>query len=111
MAAIGTQQVRYHEQIVNNTFDIFHNFIMITDLLSPNRCHWWMAKVKNYNLNVTEILDSGFKNAFLGIFNFTVGILILAFRMGPANSGPEVCDIGGSHIRVSHLVIGLHTLQ
>ena len=31
--------------------------------------------MKNYNLNVTEVLDSDFKNAFLGIFNFTVGIL------------------------------------
>ena len=30
---------------------------------------------KNYNLNVTEVLDSDFKNAFPGIFNFTVGIL------------------------------------
>ena len=29
-------------------------------------------KVKNYNLNVR---DSDFKNAFLGILNFTVGIL------------------------------------
>ena len=33
------------------------------------------AKVKNYNLNVTEVLDSDFKNTFPGIFNFTVGIL------------------------------------
>ena len=39
-----------------------------------------MAKVKNYNLNVTEVLDSDFKNAFPGIFNFTVGILILKDR-------------------------------
>ena len=31
--------------------------------------------VKNYNLNVTEVLDSDFKNAVPGIFNFTVGIL------------------------------------
>ena len=34
-------------------------------------------KVKNYNLNVTELRDSDFKNAFPGIFNLTVGILIL----------------------------------
>ena len=34
-----------------------------------------LAKVKNYNLNVTEVRDSDFKNAFPGIFNFTVGIL------------------------------------
>ena len=44
-------------------------------LLSPNRCHWPIAKVKNKNLNVTEIRDSDFKNAFREIFNFTVGIL------------------------------------
>ena len=41
---------------------------MVVYLLRPNRC-------KNYNLNVTEIRD--FKNAFHGIFNFTVGILVL----------------------------------
>ena len=34
-----------------------------------------LFKVKNYNLNVTEVRDSDFKNAFPGIFNFTVGIL------------------------------------
>ena len=33
------------------------------------------CQVKNYNLNVTEIRDSDFKNAFSEIFNFTVGIL------------------------------------
>ena len=32
-------------------------------------------KIKNYNLNVTKVLVSDFKNAFSGIFNFTVGIL------------------------------------
>ena len=30
------------------------------------------------NLNVTEVLDSDFKNAFPGIFNFNVGILIIS---------------------------------
>ena len=35
------------------------------------------AWVKNYNLNVREVRDSDFKNAFHGIFNFTVGILVL----------------------------------
>ena len=40
-----------------------------------------MAKVKNYNLNVTEDRDSDFKNAFPGIFNFTVGILNIAIYM------------------------------
>ena len=28
-----------------------------------------------YNLNVTEVLVSDFKDAFPGIFNFTIGIL------------------------------------
>ena len=50
---------------------------MVAVLLSPNSCHWSIAMVKNYNLNVTEIRDPDFKNAFLGIFNFTVGILIM----------------------------------
>ena len=36
-----------------------------------------LAKFKNYNLNVTEVRDSDFKNAFPGIFNLTVGILLL----------------------------------
>ena len=40
------------------------------------------AKVKNYNLNVTKILVSDFKNVFYGIFNFTVGILVV--RSGPS---------------------------
>ena len=39
-----------------------------------------IAKVKNYNLNVTEVRDSDFKNAFPGIFNLTVGILNEIFR-------------------------------
>ena len=34
-----------------------------------------MAKVKNYNLNVTEVVVSDLKNAFSGIFDFTVEIL------------------------------------
>ena len=52
---------------------------MVADLLSPKCYHWQIAKVKNYNLNVTEILDSDFKNAFPGIFNFTAGNLISVF--------------------------------
>ena len=35
-----------------------------------------IAKVKNYNLNVTEVRHPDFKNIFPGIFNFTVGILL-----------------------------------
>ena len=31
--------------------------------------------IKNYNLNVTEVRDSDFKNDFPGIFDFTIGIL------------------------------------
>ena len=58
---------------------VFHNFFMVADLLSPNGCHWWISKVKNYNLNVTEILDSTIKNSFPGIFNFTVRILCEGF--------------------------------
>ena len=34
-----------------------------------------LAKVKKYNLNVTEVRDSEFKIVFPGIFNFNVGIL------------------------------------
>ena len=45
---VGTKQVRYHEKILKN--------------------------IKS-NLNVTEVLVSDFKNAFPGIFDFTVGIL------------------------------------
>ena len=36
----------------------------------------YIAKVIYYNLNVAEVLDSDFKNALLGIFNLTVGILL-----------------------------------
>ena len=56
-------------------FIFFTFFFMVANLLSPNRCHWQIAKAKNYNLNVTEVLDSDFKNAFPRIFNFTVEIL------------------------------------
>ena len=48
---------------------------MVADLLSLNCCHWLIAKVENFNLNVTEVQDWEFKNAFPGILNFTVGIL------------------------------------
>ena len=55
----------------------FSHFFMVAELLSPNRCHWQIAKVKNYNLNVTEVRDSDYKNAFSEIFNFTAGILMV----------------------------------
>ena len=62
---------------------------MVADLPSPNRCHWYIAKVKNYNLNVKEFRDSDFKNAFLGIFNFTVGILVpTSYQVRHLNAGP-----------------------
>ena len=53
----------------------FSHFFMVAELLSPNRYHWQIAKVKNYNLNVTEVLDPTLKKSFPGIFNFTIGIL------------------------------------
>ena len=36
---------------------------------------WKTLFIKSYNLNVTEVRDSDLKNAFPGIFNFTVRIL------------------------------------
>ena len=49
---------------------------MVAFLLSPNRCHQQIARVKDFNLNETEVQDSDIKNAFPGIFNFAVGILV-----------------------------------
>ena len=49
---------------------------MVADLLSPNRYHWYIAKVNIYNLNVTEVRHPTLKKIFLGIFDFTVWILI-----------------------------------
>ena len=71
-----------------------------------------MAKVKNYYLNVTEIRDSDFKNAFPGIFNFTVGILEyrkLTFFESLVNEFSEVCStwkdgciaFSSEHIQIS----------
>ena len=40
------------------------------------KCEKRVFYFKNYNLNVTEVLDSTLKKIFPGIFNFTVGILI-----------------------------------
>ena len=37
-------------------------------------------------MNVTEVRDSDFKNAFPGIFNFTVGILVHVTCMSTQNS-------------------------
>ena len=48
---------------------------MVADLLSLNRRHWYIANVKNHNMNVTEIRYSASPMPFPGIFNFTGGIL------------------------------------
>ena len=40
-----------------------------------------LNKVKNYNLNVTEILDPTLKKSFPRIFKCTVGILIEIFQI------------------------------
>ena len=37
---------------------------MLAYLLSPNSYNWYIAKLKNNNLNATEVLASEFKNAF-----------------------------------------------
>ena len=63
-------------EIENSGKIIFRNFFMVADLLSPNRCHLQIAKVKNYNLNVLEVPYPALPMLFLGIFNFTVGILL-----------------------------------
>ena len=54
-------------------------FFMVAYLQRLNSCHLEIATVKNYNLNLTEVLVSDFKNAFCGIFNFTVGILFCVY--------------------------------
>ena len=74
---IDTQSYYFNEWnlwLIKNFFYNFHIVFMVAYLLSPNRCQWSIAKVKNYNLNVTEVLDPVFP-MLPGIFNFTVGIL------------------------------------
>ena len=61
---------------------------MVADLLSPDRCHWWIAKVKNYKLNVTEVQDSDFKNGkmqnkFPDNDNFSIVHWLLRFMLVP----------------------------
>ena len=53
---------------------------MVAYLLSPNRCDWWIAKVKNYNLNVTEVQYPASPMLFPGIFDFTVGVEAAHFQ-------------------------------
>ena len=69
MAAVGTEQVRYHEKNCEKYKKCYSFSYKVKNYKVKN------LKVKNYNLNVTEVRDSDFKNAFPGIFNFTVGIL------------------------------------
>ena len=49
-----------------------------------------MATIFNYNLNVKENLVSDFKNAFPGIFDFTVGILTLILSLESLKSTPMI---------------------
>ena len=58
------QVIVFDLSYLKNIKSVFHNFLMEAYLLSPNRCHCQIAKVKNYNLNETEILISDFKHAF-----------------------------------------------
>ena len=39
VAAIGTEQVRYHDKNVKNIKKSFSHFFMVAYLLSPNSCH------------------------------------------------------------------------
>ena len=48
---------------------------MVAELLCPKHYNWWIAEVKNYNLNVTEVRYPAFPMLFPGIFNFTVRFL------------------------------------
>ena len=91
---LGLKLVRYHEKNVKNIKSVFHIFFVVAYLLSPNRCHCQIAKVKNYNLNVTEIRYPDFPMLFPGIFNFTVGILIhiLGLIFETQQSSQTVCN-------------------
>ena len=68
-------------------FLYFSQFFHGSVLAKSQFFHWEIAKVKNYNLDVTKVRDPDFKNDFSGIFNFTVGILILEFFLSRLISG------------------------
>ena len=54
-----------------NSFDLrFFRTTQNETRLSPNHCHWQIAKVKNYNFNVTEARNSDFKKCFSRNFQF-----------------------------------------
>ena len=56
VAAVGAERVRYHEKCGKHFLYLSKDFAI--------RCHWQIAHVINYNLNVTEFRDLDFKNAF-----------------------------------------------
>ena len=64
----------YMQKLFFIFFTFFHGSVLAK---SQQLLLWQIAKVKNYNLNVTEVRDLDFKNAFPVIFNFTVGILTI----------------------------------
>ena len=67
--------------------------------------------IKNYNLNVTEVRDSDFKNDFPGIFNFTVGILPMKFDQKVHQKALlELFDIG-AQTKPSHLFVNSINLK
>ena len=77
---VGDQNYQNQRQWRENIFEIrIPNFCYIQVIVFDLSCLTVAAvgtkQVKNYNLNVTEVRDLDFKNAFTGIFNFTVGIL------------------------------------
>ena len=71
-----------HFWIPNPEF-LLHSSYSFWLWLSTSDSGWDLASTlpwKNVKNSVTEVLDSDFKNAFLGIFNFTVGILTFPLR-------------------------------
>ena len=60
-------------EIPNFCYDSSYSFFTMKKCEKYKKC--FQLQVKNYNLNVTEVRDSDLKNAFPGIFNFTIGIL------------------------------------
>ena len=57
-----------------------------------------------YNLNATEVWDSDFKNAFTGIFNFTVGIL--SFGLNSARDCRRTCRMTfATYLNMAYLLL------
>ena len=59
---------------------------MVADLLSPNRCHWKVAKVKNYNLNVTEFRYPAFPMLFFRNRQFHLSRIYAKVELKTQNS-------------------------